>query len=527
MPETSDPTDLRVRDGLVDAMLAVTSGLDLERTLQTIVHTAMQLVDARYGALGVVGRESLERFIYEGVDDATRELIGPLPSGRGVLRLLFDKTKPVRIADLSKHPSSVGVPPNHPPMRTFLGVPVRIRNQVFGNLYLTEKANGQTFSADDEVLVLALASAAGIAIENARLYQAARSRQAWIEAARDISTNLLGGEEPEAVHGQIVDQASRLTGSAFSALLLPDDSDGLEVTASTKPDLVGRRLAITDTTIGTAYVRRIPLRVKDFDELSEGGSEALVLPLRESDSVSGAVVCVADAGCSFTEEQLDMMSGFADQAALALQLAKSRASAVSTLRELDVLTDRDRIARDLHDHVIQRLFAVGLSLQGALPASTERTAQRISTALDDLQEVVQEIRTAIFGLHGGSVTRLRQRLEQAVTQMTAASSVRPALHIIGPLSVVEAGLADHAEAVVREAVSNVVRHAGATTVSVTVAVDDNLKVTVLDDGCGFPDETTPSGLANLATRAKECGGRLDVGKDPAGGTRLVWSAPLP
>src|SRR4029079_3026627 len=184
------------------------------------------------------------------------------------------------------------------------------------------------------------------------LYQAARSRQAWIEAARDISTNLLGGEEPEAVHRQIVDQASKLTGSAFSALLLPDDADGLVVTASTKPDLVGKRLAIPDSTSGTAYVRRIPLRVKDFDELSDGGSEALVLPLRESDSVSGAVVCVADAGCSFTEEQLDMMSGFADQAALALQLAKSRANAVSTLRELDVLTDRDRIARDLHDHVI-------------------------------------------------------------------------------------------------------------------------------------------------------------------------------
>jgi signal transduction histidine kinase len=222
-----------------------------------------------------------------------------------------------------------------------------------------------------------------------------------------------------------------------------------------------------------------------------------------------------------------MMSGFADQAALALQLAKSRANAVSTLRELDVLTDRDRIARDLHDHVIQRLFAIGLSLQGALPASADRTSQRISTALDDLQEVVQEIRTAIFGLHGGSVTRLRQRLEQAVTQMTTASSVRPALHITGPLSVVEAGLADHAEAVVREAVSNVVRHAGASTVSVTVAVDDNLTITVLDDGCGFPDETTPSGLANLAARAKECGGRLDVGKDPAGRTRLVWSVPLP
>ncbi len=533
-----DTPDLSVRDGLVDAMLAVTSGLDLERTLQTIVHTAMRLVDARYGALGVAGPEAehpLERFIYEGIDDSTRELIGPLPSVQGVLGLLFSESEPVRIEDLSKHPASVGFPPNHPPMRTFLGVPVRIRDHVFGNLYLTEKAGGALFSADDEVLVQALAAAAGIAIENARLYQAARTRQAWIAATRDIATNLLAGELPATVHRQIVEQASGLTGSAFSALLMPTDDEELVVTTATDAALAGHQLSVADTTVGYAFSHRMPLWVKDFDELGAldsgrtGGTEALLLPLRESDSVSGALVCVGHTGTSFNDEQLDMLSGFADQAALALQLA----SAQRRMRELDVLSDRDRIARDLHDHVIQRLFAIGLSLQGAQVADAARTSQRISTALDDLQEVVQEIRTAIFDLHGGTVTRLRQRLEQAVEQMTTDASVRSAVHFSGPLSVVEAGLAEHAEAVVREAISNVVRHADAANVTVTVAVDDNLTITVVDDGSGLGDDTTHSGLANLAARATECGGELTVGMGTEGtgsagsGTRLVWSVPLP
>lgn len=361
----------QARDGLIDAMLAVTTGLDLEETLKTIVHTAMRLVGARYGALGVVGPsgKELERFIYEGIDDATRQLIGPLPQGRGVLGVLLDEPEPVRIADVSQHRASVGFPPNHPPMRTFLGVPIRIRDQVYGNLYLTEKADGALFSADDEVLILALASAAGIAIDNARL---------------------------------------------------------------------NRRT-----------------------------------------------------------------------------------------RELDVLSERDRIARDLHDHVIQRLFAVGLSLQGALSAECEEQHRRISGALDDLQDVVSEIRTTIFDLHGGTVTRLRQRLEQIVDQMVGHSALRATLHVAGPLSVVDAGLADHAEAVVREALSNAVRHAGADAVAVNVTVDDNLTVTVTDDGIGIPIQVTPSGLANLASRAEECGGTLTVEPGPDGGTRLQWQVPLP
>jgi two-component system sensor histidine kinase DevS len=526
----SDSSDLRIRDGLIDAMLAVTSELDLEQTLQTIVDTAMHLVDARYGALGVAAPPGsdhlLERFLYEGIDDHTRRLIGPLPCGKGVLGLLFFTTHPVRIEDLSTHPAAVGFPPHHPPMHSFLGVPIRIREHVFGNLYLTEKAGGAQFTADDEVLVQALAAAAGIAIENARLYQAARTRQEWIEATRDISTNLLAGDEPAHVHRQIVDEAVGLVGGTYSALLVPGDQlDELTVTATTREDLLGQTVPVAGSVCGTVYTEQKPLRVKDFDDFGEfgvDGGTALVLPMREPNAVSGVLVCVAGDAAGCTDEQLPMMAAFADQSGLALHLA----SAQRRMRELDVLSDRDRIARDLHDHVIQRLFAIGLSLQGARPAD-DGTARRISTALDDLQEVVQEIRTAIFDLHGGSVTRLRQRLEQAVTQMTADSSVRPNLHVNGPLSVVDAALADHAEAVVREAVSNVVRHAQASAVTVNVAVDDNLTITVLDDGRGYPEDTTRSGLANLAARATECGGELHLGSSHGGGARLVWKVPLP
>ena len=248
-----------------------------------------------------------------------------------------------------------------------------------------------------------------------------------------------------------------------------------------------------------------------------------MLPVCEPDTATGVLVCVAAAGRQFTEADLDMAAAFTAQAGLALHLA----TAQRRMRELDVLTDRDRIARDLHDHVIQRLFAVGLSLQGALNADQAEDTRRVTGALDDLQDVVEEIRTTIFDLHGGSVTRLRQRIEQAVTQMTVDSAVRPALHISGPLSVVDAALADHAEAVVREAVSNVVRHAAARSVTVSVTVDDDLTIGVSDDGVGISEDVTRSGLANLAARARECGGRFAIAPRPGGGTRLVWSAPLP
>jgi signal transduction histidine kinase len=526
-------------DGLVEAMLVVTSGLELDETLRTIVHTAIDLVDARYGALGVRGHDhELVEFIYEGIDEEMREQIGHLPEGRGVLGVLIDDPKPIRLDNISHHASSVGFPPNHPPMRTFLGVPVRIRDEVFGNLYLTEKAGGQPFSEDDEVLVQALAAAAGIAIDNARLYEASKTRQSWIEATRDIGTELLSGADPARVFRLVADESRSLSGAELTLVAVPADPD---LPASEVDELViaatsgegsateVHSIPVEGTLIGKAFVQRMPGRFDQF-ELAPGDTvaagPALVLPLRATDAVPGVLVAVRAVGAQpFNNEQLDMMAAFADQAALAWQLASTQRQ----MRELSILTDRDRIARDLHDHVIQRLFAVGLALQGTIPrARVPEVQQRLTDCVDDLQEVIQEIRTAIFDLHGSSseVTRLRQRLDEAIAQFST-SNLRTTVQYTGPLSVVDAALADHAEAVVREAVSNAVRHAGATTLTVNVAVSDDLCIDVVDDGIGIPAEMTGSGLTNLRRRAEDAGGDFSIARPATGGTHLKWCAPLP
>jgi signal transduction histidine kinase len=526
-------------DGLVAAMLVVTSGLELDVTLRTIVHTAIELIDARYGALGVRGTDhELIEFIYEGIDEDTRDKIGPLPQGRGVLGVLIDEPTPIRLDHIDDHLASVGFPPNHPPMRTFLGVPIRIRDEVYGNLYLTEKANGLPFSEDDEVLAQALAAAAGIAIDNARLYEQSQTRQRWIEATRDIATQLLAGADPARVFGLIADETLKLTGADVAVVAVPADDDVppaevtelviVEIAAARGTPVAAHPVSVSKTSVGEAFLQRIPGRLDLIDvELGvlDQAGPALVLPLRAADTVAGVVIALRQKGAQpFTDEQLDMMAAFADQAAVAWQLASTQ----RRMRELDVLTDRDRIARDLHDHVIQRLFAVGLALQGAIPrASPVEVQQRLTDSVDDLQSVIQKIRTSIFDLHGATeTTRLRRRLDEAVAQF-AAADVRVTMQFIGPLSVVDATLADHAEAVVREAVSNAVRHAEATTLNIRVKVEDELTIEVSDNGRGMISPANESGLRNLRQRAEDVGGEFTVGTDPGGGTALRWSAPLP
>jgi signal transduction histidine kinase len=528
-------------DGLVEAMLVVTSDLDLDTTLRTIVHTAIELVDARYGALGVRGSgHDLLAFIYEGIDENERERIGHLPEGRGVLGVLIDDPKPIRLDDIAQHPASVGFPPNHPPMRAFLGVPVRIRDEVFGNLYLTEKANGQLFSEDDEVLVKALAAAAGIAIENARLYEQSRARQSWIEATRDIATELLSGADPARVFRLIADEALKLTEAQATLVAVPapdgkppSDVDELlvaEIAGKLPPLGAALTIPVRGTPVGDVFLDRTPRRFDNLNleigDVEIGPGSALLLPLRATDKVAGVLVALRhDQSTPFSQDQEEMMAAFADQAALAWQLATSQRLA----RELDVLADRDRIARDLHDHVIQRLFAVGLALQGTIPrARSPEVQQRLSEYVDDLQAVIEEIRTTIFDLHGpaSGATRLRQRLDETIA-LFSDGTLRITTKFIGPLSVVDATLADHAEAVVREAVSNAVRHAHATTLAVTVKVEDELSIEVVDNGRGMSGRTKRSGLANMHDRAQQVGGTFTLDTPPIGGTLLRWSAPLP
>lgn len=526
-------------DGLIDAILAITSGLKLDATLRAIVHTAAELVDARYGALGVRGYDHrLVEFVYEGIDEETRHLIGSLPEGRGVLGALIEEPKPIRLDDISRHPASVGFPLHHPPMRTFLGVPVRIRDEVFGNLYLTEKADGQPFSDDDEVLVQALAAAAGIAVDNARLFEESRTREAWIEATRDIGTQMLAGADPAMVFRLIVEEALTLMAGAATLVAVPLDDEApacevddlviVEVAGEISPAVKQMTVAVSGTSIGGVFHDRTPRRFDRLDLAVDGPVEpgpALVLPLRAADTVAGVLVALRSADEQpFSDKQLDMMAAFADQAALAWRLA----TAQRQMREVEILTDRDRIARDLHDHVIQRLFAVGLTLQGAAPrARVPAVRESIYSSIDDLQEIIQEIRSAIFDLHAGPsrATGLRHRLDKVIDQL-AIPALHTTVQYTGPLSVVDTVLANHAEAVLREAVSNAVRHANATSLAINVSVEDDVRVEVVDDGVGISGDITESGLRNLRQRADDAGGEFTVENMPTGGTLLRWSAPL-
>lgn len=526
-------------DGLIDAILAITSGLKLDATLRAIVHTAAELVDARYGALGVRGYDHrLVEFVYEGIDEETRHLIGSLPEGRGVLGALIEEPKPIRLDDISRHPASVGFPLHHPPMRTFLGVPVRIRDEVFGNLYLTEKADGQPFSDDDEVLVQALAAAAGIAVDNARLFEESRTREAWIEATRDIGTQMLAGADPAMVFRLIAEEALTLMAGAATLVAVPLDDEApacevddlviVEVAGEISPAAKQMTVAVSGTSIGGVFHDRTPRRFDRLDLAVDGPVEpgpALVLPLRAADTVAGVLVALRSADEQpFSDKQLDMMAAFADQAALAWRLA----TAQRQMREVEILTDRDRIARDLHDHVIQRLFAVGLTLQGAAPrARVPAVRESIYSSIDDLQEIIQEIRSAIFDLHAGPsrATGLRHRLDKVIDQL-AIPALHTTVQYTGPLSVVDTVLANHAEAVLREAVSNAVRHANATSLAINVSVEDDVRVEVVDDGVGISGDITESGLRNLRQRADDAGGEFTVENMPTGGTLLRWSAPL-
>ena len=537
-------------DGLLEAVLAVASGLELDTTLRRIVQAAIDLVEADYGALGVIAEDgSLAEFVYLGIDDHTRELIGHLPEGHGLLGLVIDEGKPLRLEEMSSHPASVGFPANHPPMRSFLGVPVRVREKVFGNLYLTEKTNGEPFTEDDEVVVQALAAAAGIAIENAHLYEQATVRQKWLAATSEVTTELLAGTDPVDALNLIAARVRELTGSDITMLALPDsgnldededlDVDAIElaVTVCAGPraaELTGARIDTETSVSGAVYRDRTPRSIAEWTFHHDGGEQlsfgpALVVPLRAGERTAGVLVTARETGAPvFESAQLQMIASFADQAALALQLAAKQRAA----RELDVLGDRDRIARDLHDHVIQRLFAVGLAMQSTQRRTKSPEVQRrLGESIDQMHDIVQEIRTAIFDLHGGeggqTGTRLRNRLYNAIAELTADAPLHPTVTMSGLLDSVPSSLAEHAEAVVREAVSNAVRHARATNLVIGIAAKETeLRITADDDGVGVPADVSQSGLRNLRERAEQAGGHFTLGPGEHGGTHLDWAVPL-
>ena len=533
---------------LLEAVVAIGSGLDLESTLRRIVETAVDLVDATYGALGVIGEgQRLAEFIPVGLSQEEIGRVHHWPEGRGLLGLLIEDPRPLRLADICEHPASSGFPDGHPPMRSFLGVPVRVRDEVFGNLYLTNKRGGGEFTEDDEAVLVALGAAAGVAVENARLYEAARLQQRWIQASAEVATRLLSGSQPAEVLAGITRQALELSGADLAVLALPDDE--------------GRRLTITyaegegaDATrglvlpAGHSLSGRVlatgePVTSGDFaaDERAAAAARgamsqigpAIVFPLGAPGNVRGVLTVGRRHGAAlFPPAQADVVASFAAQAGIALELAASRTEA----QRLSLYEDRDRIARDLHDLVIQRLYATGMSLEGTMPMITRpEVASRISNAVDAMDETIKEIRATIFDLQARDTARpdLRTDIVNVVEDMTPLLGFAPSLRLGAGLGgEIKPEVAEQALAALLEALSNAARHAAASRVDVTVdaGTDGLLIVQVTDNGTGIPADGRRSGLRNLASRAEKLGGELRLGPAepdaPSPGTRLEWRVPL-
>jgi signal transduction histidine kinase len=522
---------------LLDAVVSLSTDLDLRSTLQRIVEAACALVGARYGALGIVGHDQqLSDFITDGIDLDTHTAIGDLPHGRGVLGLLITDPRPVRMPDITRHPSSYGFPPHHPPMHSFLGVPVRTHDQVFGNLYLAEKQGADEFSDDDEEIVVALAAAAGVAIDNARLFALAQRRERWLAATAEITSVLLGTVRRTEALRLIARRAREVSEADLVLVLLYDEEHAhytIEVADGRDPEsatLAGKLMPVDDDTAHAFGQEKFRL-VDDLRAAAEWpgpvpAGPALVAPLAAAGTLHGVLIVAHDAGgVARTAEDAALLSSFAGQAALALE----RARAQEERELLAVLEDRERIARDLHDVVIQRLFATGMQLQAVAPQSLRpEAAKRLNAAVDDLDATIRDIRRSIFELRTPVGNSLRTELRDAIDAATGPLGFRPVLDVSGPVdSAVPDDIAPEILAVVREALSNVARHADATTARVSVRVaDGSVILTVEDDGVGIDPGRARGGVVNMGERARDLGGTFAVEPGEVGGTVVLWQVPI-
>ncbi|MGW2403819.1 GAF domain-containing protein [Streptomyces sp. NPDC001739] len=607
---------------LLDAVMSLGRRLELPQVLRGIVKAAVTLTDAEYGALGVIGDGQLAQFLPVGMSDELIGLIGRTPCGRGILGELIRNPSPLRLTDLTRHPHSYGFPANHPPMRTFLGVPVRVRDEVFGNLYLTEKRGGGSFDADDEAVLTTLSTAAGVAIDNARMYHESRRRERWLEALGEITRSLLSGTDADEVLRLIAQRAQEVAGADSAAVLLPvspplpSPSPSSPLSSSSSPSsplssssvdrltvavacgtgasrILGLPVPVDGSLPGAAVRSGRPVVSADLradprayplgrdaagngavkasvgeetpvageapeseevskreetskgEEISKGeepNGRALSREPAEVDGPTVAVPLQVDTGRgalrlsrlagrpAFDEAEVTLISGFADQAVIALELARRRAES----EELTVLHDRDRIARDLHDLAIQRLFATGITLQSATRLiDRPEAAERVGRAVNDLDTTIKIIRSTIFGLRttgeGKDGRGLRRDLTETVQRAAGLLGFTPALRIDGPVdAAVPDDLTGHLVAVAAEALSNAARHAQARHLDVLLSVTaGTVTLAVTDDGVGVGHAPHTGGLANMRSRAEMHGGRLTVERPEGGGTRIVWRVPLP
>ncbi|MFH9552073.1 GAF domain-containing protein [Streptomyces sp. NPDC017435] len=529
---------------LLEAVLSVGRELDLEQALHSIVEAAASLVDAEYAALGVIGPDGrrLSAFHTVGVSDEQIARIGPYPEGHGILGELIRHPEPLRLAKISDHPASYGFPAHHPPMNTFLGVPIRVRDHVFGNLYLTEKRGGAQFDEEDVSVTLTLAVAAGVAIDNARLYEESRLRERWLRANAEITHSLMSGRDRAEVLALIAERAGEITGSALAAVALPmEDTGTLAVEIAVGLDAEAHRglvLPMDSSLMGLAFSGASPVSSADVghdDRISlepprfDGLGPAVAVPIGTgSAGPRGVVLLARKAGEPvFSVTETEPLKAFAGQAALAMELAERREAA----EEVAVLKDRDRIARDLHDLAIQRLFATGMTLQSAGRfIEHEEAAERVARAVDDLDETIKIIRSTIFGLRtreGAGEAGLRARAVRVVGEAAPVLGFAPSVRMEGLLDTdVPKEIADHVVAVLSEALTNIARHAHADRADVLLATDGRqVRLSVTDNGGGIPAGGRRSGLRNMAERAEQLGGGLELGSPEGGGTTLTWRVP--
>ncbi|MEZ5211297.1 GAF domain-containing sensor histidine kinase [Gordonia sp. PP30] len=514
--EQSDPAVLRE---LLEAVLLVGQGLDLADALQRIVDVAAAVLDAQYCALGVRSPElRLQAFVYTGISPEVRAEMGGLPIGRGVLGELLQHPEVLRIAHLGEHPASVGFPPHHPPMDTFLGAPIIVRGELFGSIYLTEKQTGSEFTPQDEQIVSVLAVAAGIAVDNARMYERQRTRHRWMEIlAHRGSEPMAGLALDDTLNGLCADVAA-LTGATDVFIVSMQGGQPCLHGHTGRPvepaDITwpGLTFSVSEAS-GAEWLRR-------------GARWKTAQPMQQTPGDYGAIVLTHVDRPNWEPEEIAGLAGVARVASLAIAYAEQQ----QLTRELETLEDRHRIARDLHDHVIQRLFAIGMSLQTML-AAPNQVEERMAQVIVDLDATIAQIRTSIFdlqssSLHGESVT-LRRKVLDVVAELARHAPIVPSVSFAGPVdTLVPDRLAPHIEAVLREGLSNALRHSGAMRIGVRIVADDVLTVEISDDGCGIPTDVGYRGLDNLTRRADECDGNFTVDTAPGRGTVLIWEVPL-
>ncbi|MFB6980700.1 sensor histidine kinase [Streptomyces scopuliridis] len=564
-PESKDPLEAATRAAtsleglsaetaarvpqLLEAMSSVGTGLGQHSTLNRICETAAELADARYAAIGVLDEEGegLSDFVTYGVGEEVARRIGRRPDGRsGLLGALIRGPEPIRLADLTTDPRAVGFPPGHPPMRTFLGVPIRVKDRTIGNFYLAEKTGGGEFDDSDLRLLRVLAVEAGVAIGNARLYEAARQRERWIDGSVAITTALLSGGDADDALSVVAEQARRLSDSALGAVMLRAPGGGLEVVAVSADHPVMRvgSLVPAEAPAAAALLAGESVFVEDaatdprlVTRLAAEFGPAMLLPLRTDGRVLGALVMPRTRGASpFSKRERTLARQFASQAALALMMAEAQ----QDRERLAVLEDRDRIARDLHDLVIQRLFATGMTLERAQRGEVAPEVHHgIDKAVAELDVTIQEIRTAIFALQQGPAEAppgMRTRVLREINMAAVPLGFRPAHRFVGPVDSVGELAGKNLIAALREALSNAFRHAHATRIEVvldsTVRLPDGgraVRLSVADDGVGIPEGGRRSGLRNLKRRAESLGGSstCERGIGEGGrGTTVVWEVPL-